>query len=105
MTVAEGIIVHAETLCEREDHLWDVIKKLSIPVSELEDARDQNRVTYGTDEMFRALLFMGVRGISQNKLAAIVGVRSNCLLLGQRVGRERCRSPLLTRRVSRRTGC
>ncbi|MCF2165405.1 transposase [Halobacterium salinarum] len=73
MTVAEGIIVHAETLCEREDHLWDVIKKLSIPVSELEDARDQNRVTYGTDEMFRALLFMGVRGISQNNLAARLG--------------------------------
>ncbi|WP_053947868.1 transposase [Halolamina sediminis] len=73
MTVAEGIVVHAETLCEREDHLWDVIKRLSIPVSELEDARDQNRVTYGTDEMFRALLFMGVRGISQNKLAARLG--------------------------------
>ena len=70
MTVAEGIIVHTETLCEREDHLWDVIQRLSIPASELEDARDQNRVTYGTNEMFRALLFMGVYGISQNKLAA-----------------------------------
>ncbi len=73
MTVVEGIVVHAETLCEREDLLWDVIQRLSIPVSELEDARDQNRVTYGTDEMFRALLFMGVRGISQKKLAARLG--------------------------------
>ncbi len=30
--VAESIIVHAETLCEREDHFWDVIRQLSIPV-------------------------------------------------------------------------
>lgn len=65
MTVAEGIIAHAETLCEREDHRWNVIQRLSIPVSELEDARDQNRVTYGTDEMFRALLFMGPRHLPE----------------------------------------
>jgi hypothetical protein len=71
--VAESIIVHAETLCEREDHLWDVIRKLSIPVAELEDARDQNRVTFGTDEMFRTLLFKGIRGISQNELAQRLG--------------------------------
>lgn len=71
--IAESIVVHAETLCEREDHLWDVIRELSIPVQHLEDARDQNRVTSGTDEMFRALLFMGIRGISQNELAARLG--------------------------------
>ncbi len=75
--VAESIVFHAETLCEREDHLWDVIHELSIPVEQLEDARDQNRVTYGTDEMFRALLFMGTRGISQNELAARLGQSSS----------------------------
>ena len=57
LAVAESIIVHAETLCEREDHLWDVIRKLSIPIDNLEDARDQNRVNFGTDEIFRTLLF------------------------------------------------
>jgi len=71
--VADSIIVHAETLCEREDHLWDVIRRLSIPVDNLEDTRDQNRVTFGTDEMFRTLLFKGIRGISQNKLAQRLG--------------------------------
>ena len=75
--VAESIVIHAETLCEREDHLWDVIRELSIPVDQLEDARDQNRVTYGTDEMFRALLFMGIRGISQNELATRLGQSSS----------------------------
>ncbi|TMT78034.1 ISNCY family transposase [Haloterrigena sp. H1] len=71
--VADSIIVHAETLCEREDHLWDVIRQLSISVDNLEDARDQNRVTFGTDEMFRTLLFKGIRGISQNELAQRLG--------------------------------
>jgi len=71
--VADSIIVHAETLCERKDHLWDVIRKLSIPVNNLEDARDQNRVDFGTDEMFRTLLFKGIRGISQNELAQRLG--------------------------------
>jgi hypothetical protein len=71
--VAQSIVVHAETLCEREDNLWDVIRQLSIPVDNLEDARDQNRVTYETDEMFRALLFKGIRGFSQNELAARLG--------------------------------
>ena len=75
--IAESIVIHAETLCDREDHLWDVIRELSIPVEQLEDARDQNRVTYGTDEMFRALLFMGIRGISQNELAARLGQSSS----------------------------
>jgi len=71
--VAESIVVHAETLCEREDHLWDVIRQLSIPVDDLEDARDQNRVDFETDEMFRTLLFKGIRGISQNELAQRLG--------------------------------
>ncbi|MCD2201715.1 transposase [Halobacterium sp. KA-4] len=71
--VAESIVVHAETLCEREDHLWEVIRQLSIPVDNLEDARNQNRVDFETDEMFRTLLFKGIRGISQNELAQQLG--------------------------------
>jgi hypothetical protein len=71
--VAESIVVHAETLCEREDHLWDVIRQLSIPVDDLEDARDQNQADFGTDEMFRTLLFKGIQGISQNELAQRLG--------------------------------
>jgi len=71
--VAESIVEDAETLCEREDHLWDVIRELSVPVAKLEDSRDQNLVKYGTDEMFRTLLFKGVRGISQNELAERLG--------------------------------
>ncbi|MCD2199336.1 transposase [Halobacterium sp. KA-4] len=75
--VAESIVVHAETLCEREDHLWDVIRQLSIPVNDLEDARDQNKADFETDEMFRTLLFKGIRGISQNELAQQLGRKPN----------------------------
>jgi hypothetical protein len=75
--VAESILVHAETLCEREDHLWDVIHQLSIPVDDLEDARDQNKTDFETDEMFRTLLFKGIRGISQNELAQQLGRKPN----------------------------
>jgi hypothetical protein len=67
--VAESLIVHAETLCEREDHLWDVIRELSVPVENLEDGRDQNRVDFGIDEVIRTLLFRRIRGISQNEIA------------------------------------
>jgi hypothetical protein len=67
--VAESIVVHAETLCEREDHLWDVINKLSIPTDLLTDRRDQNRVEFETEEMVRALLYKEIRGLSQSRLA------------------------------------
>jgi len=66
---AQAIVVHAETLCEREDHLWDVINKLSIPVELLTDHRDQNKVDFGTEEMVRAHIYMQIRGLSQNKFA------------------------------------
>lgn len=67
--VAESIVVHAETLCEREDHLWDVINKLSIPVDLLTDRRDQNKVDFETEEMVRAFLYKEIRGFSQSGLA------------------------------------
>ncbi len=67
--IAEAIVVHAETLCDREDHLWDVINKLSIPTDLLTDHRDQNKVDFNTEEMVRAHLYMRIRGFSQSTLA------------------------------------
>lgn len=77
--VAESIVVHAETLCEREDHLWDVINKLSIPVDLLTDRRDQNKVDFETEEMVRAFLYKEIRGFSQSRLAEELG-RSSSLV-------------------------
>jgi len=67
--VAESIVVHAETLCEREDHLWDIINKVSIPIDLLTDRRDQNKVDFETEEMVRAFLYKEIRGFSQSRLA------------------------------------
>jgi len=67
---AEAIVVHAETLCEHEDHhLWDVISKLSIPIDLLTDHRDQHKVEFGTEAMIRAFLYKEIRGFSQSRLA------------------------------------
>lgn len=71
--VAESIVVHAETLCEREDHLWDVLDEVSIPVDLLTDRRDQAKVDFETEEMVRAFLYKEVRGFSQNELADKLG--------------------------------
>jgi|AntDeeMinimDraft_4_1070355.scaffolds.fasta_scaffold01013_1 hypothetical protein len=67
--IAEAIVVHAETLCEREPHLWDVIGQLSIPVGDLTDTRNQNKVTFETESLVRAFLYQRVKGLSQNELA------------------------------------
>ena len=47
-TVAESSVVHAESLCQHEDHLWDVINQLSIPVKSLTDERDQTKTDFET---------------------------------------------------------
>jgi len=75
--VAESIVVHAETLCEREEHLWDVINKLSIPIDLLTDRRDQNKVDFETEEMVRAFLYKEIRGFSQSRLAEELGKSSS----------------------------
>jgi len=75
--VAESIVVHAETLCEREDHLWDVINKVSIPIDLLTDHRDQNKVDFETEEMVRAFLYKEIRGFSQSRLAEELGKSSS----------------------------
>lgn len=75
--VAESIVVHAETLCEREDHLWDVINKLSIPVDLLTDGRDQDKVDFETEEMVRAFLYKEIREFSQTRIAEELGKSSS----------------------------
>ncbi|MDG5760932.1 transposase [Natronococcus sp. A-GB1] len=75
--VAEAIVVHAETLCKRENHLWDVINKLSIPVDLLTDHRDQRKVDFGTEEMVRAHLYRLIRGYSQSEFADQLSERSS----------------------------
>lgn len=67
--VAESIVVHAEALCEREDHLWDVINRVSIPTDLLTDHRNQETAEFKTEEMVRAHLYMRIRGFSQNEFA------------------------------------
>jgi hypothetical protein len=73
--VAESLVVHAEALCERENHLWDVISKLSIPVDLLTDTRNQSQADYETEEMVRSFLYMQIRGFSQNTLADRLSTR------------------------------
>ncbi|WP_348611004.1 transposase [Halobaculum rarum] len=66
---AEALVIHAEALCDQEDHLWDVIGQLSIPSDLLTDDRDQAKVLFKTEELTRAFLYQHVRGFSQNELA------------------------------------
>lgn len=77
--VAESIVVHAESLCQHEDHLWDVINQLSIPVDSLTDERDQTKADFETEEMVKAHLFMRIRGFSQNEFADQLSTRSNLI--------------------------
>ena len=73
--VAQAIVVHAEALCEREDHLWDVIGTVGTLADQLTDTRQQGKVTFGTDEMVRAFLYMQIRDFSQNELATYLEER------------------------------
>ena len=77
--VAESIVVHAGSLCQHEDHLWDVINQLSIPVDSLTDERDQTKADFETEEMVKAHLFMRIRGFSQNEFADQLSTRSNLI--------------------------
>ena len=67
--IAEAIVVHAKALCEREDHLWDVISKLNVLADKLTDERDQNKVEFETAPLVRGFLYQQIKGLSQNELA------------------------------------
>lgn len=67
--VAQAIVTHAESLCQHNDHLWDVINELVVPTDLLTDTRNQNKVKFKTDEATRAFLYKEIRGLSQEELA------------------------------------
>ena len=73
--IAQAIVTHAETLCQREDHLWDIIEKLVWPENCLTDTRNQNKVKFGTEPLVRAFLYQRVKGLSQNELAHLLNSR------------------------------
>lgn len=73
--IAEAIVVHGEALCEREDHLWDVIGNIGTLSDKITDNRQQGKVAFKTDEMLRAFLYMHIRDFSQNKLATYLEKR------------------------------
>ena len=67
--VAQVIVAHAETLCERENHLWDVISRLIVPADHLTDTREQSKVDYDTVPFVRGFLYQHIKDLSQNELA------------------------------------
>ena len=66
---AQALVIHAESLCQCECHLWDVIGNLSIPTDHLTDRRNQNKIEFQTEPLVRAFLYQIAKGISQNELA------------------------------------
>jgi hypothetical protein len=77
--VAQAIVIHAESVCEHENHLWDVIHQLGIPTELLTDTRAQHKTDYNTDECVRAFLYAKIHGYSRNKLADILSERTSIL--------------------------
>jgi hypothetical protein len=72
---AESLVVHAEALCERADHLWDVVQELSVPTAFLTDTRETHKTTFETDPLVRAFLYQHIRDISENDLATRLQTR------------------------------
>ena len=66
---AQALVVHGEKLCEHVEHLWDLMKHLSIPTDYLVDTRERHKVTHETEPITRAFLYQHVHGLSQNQLA------------------------------------
>lgn len=67
---AEAIVIHAEAICEHEDHLWRVLPEVGIPEPYLEDTRQSGSVTFSTESVARTILYKYVHDISQKKLAS-----------------------------------
>lgn len=68
-STAEALIIHAKSLAQACDHLWEVLGELSIPLAFVEDSRAQHKVEFTTDQLVRAFLYASVRDYSQNELA------------------------------------
>jgi len=67
--VAEALVTHAEAICADADHLWTVLRDLSIPTALLPNHRQQHKVTYSTEAMAKAYLYKQIRGYKQKQVA------------------------------------
>lgn len=76
---AEALVAHAEVLCQREDHLWEVLQYLSIPEEMITDTREQHKTDFGTILLVRAFLYRHVRGVSENELAEHLQTRPSLI--------------------------
>ncbi|WP_122089910.1 transposase [Halalkalicoccus subterraneus] len=66
---AQALVLHGEEASKHIDHLWDLIKVVSIPTDYLVDTRQQHKVTHETEPIVRAFLYQHARAFSQNELA------------------------------------
>lgn len=73
------MVDNASDICRQEDHLWDVIGKLPVPVSKLTDTRKQGSITYTTEQITRVFLYMKTRGFSQKEMAKRLKNRTSLL--------------------------
>lgn len=67
--LAGAIVIHAQKLCETADHLWRVLSELSIPTDGLTDARQQHKVTFGTESMARVYIYQTIYDLAQSEVA------------------------------------
>ncbi|ELY62500.1 transposase [Natronococcus jeotgali] len=67
--LAGAIVLHAEKVCETADHLWRVLGDVSIPIDGLTDARQQHKVTFGTESMARIYIYRTIYDLAQSEVA------------------------------------
>ena len=67
--LAGAIVEHAGAVCETTDHLWRVIGRVSIPTDGLTDARNQAKVTNGTEPMARVFIYQTIYDLAQSEVA------------------------------------
>lgn len=63
---AEDLVTQAQALVGDQDHVWDLIADLSIPLELVEDRRQQSKVRFDTEQMVRLFLCQHVYGWNQN---------------------------------------
>jgi hypothetical protein len=76
---SQAIVMSASAVCEEANHLWGVLKHVSIPTSILTDHREQARSDFTTEAMARAFLYQEIRELSQSELAVRLKNRPSLL--------------------------
>ncbi|SEP14391.1 Transposase DDE domain-containing protein [Halogranum amylolyticum] len=84
--LAGAIVIHAQKLCKTADHLWRVLSEVSIPTDGLTDARQQHKVTFGTESMARVYLYQTIYDLAQSEVADRLANRPSLL---KRLGLEK----------------